>query len=167
MYRLPDRWRERLAQPWGEVITDPEIPAVIDDHRAIAVGDVTTRSLIRAGVVPWIAVLDGVTRRGDLLPVPEGVAWARRLRVANPAGTLTDEMVRAVRDCLGAAGPSLIEVEGEEDLASLLMIDMAPEGTRVCYGIPGRGIAVVSVDGTMRSEVRTILCEMEVDQDGD
>ncbi len=54
-----------------------------------------------------------------------------------------------------------IEVDGEEDLAAIPAILMAPEGARVLYGMPGRGMVVVIVDSSARSKAKALLDLME------
>jgi uncharacterized protein (UPF0218 family) len=54
-----------------------------------------------------------------------------------------------------------VEVEGEEDLAAILAILMAPEGAKVLYGMPGQGMVVVTVDPESRGKARALLDLME------
>lgn len=60
-------------------------------------------------------------------------------------------------------GKVRIEVEGEEDLASLACVALAPRGSRtlVVFGIPGMGMVMVDVCGRTRNEVRDFLNRME------
>jgi uncharacterized protein (UPF0218 family) len=59
-------------------------------------------------------------------------------------------------------GPILIEVEGEEDLATLACLDLLPKGGTVVYGQPDAGLVVVKVDQAIKRKVKEMLREMEV-----
>ena len=56
-----------------------------------------------------------------------------------------------------------IEVEGEEDLAALPAILMAPAGANVIYGLPSHGMVVVKVGEKEKEVVRKFIEKMERD----
>jgi len=107
------------------------------------VGDVVTHNLLREGVVPRIAIIDGHTMRAPCARVPE--LPARRIVARNPPGTISDELVRAIRDAVEKP-PALIFVEGEEDLAVLPLVLAAPLGVVILYGQPKEGVVFREVD---------------------
>ena len=55
-------------------------------------------------------------------------------------------MCEACRDAMGWNGPTVIDVEGEEDLSPILLILLCPLGAVIMYGQPGEGIVVRRVD---------------------
>ncbi len=85
--------------------------------------------------------------------------------VENPAATLTEELLVALREAIGSVGPTRILVEGEEDLVALPAILLVPVGGSVVYGQPDEGMVLVSVDGAIQSRIRSILEQMDGDQD--
>ena len=117
----------------------------------------------------------------------------RTVAVENPPATLTaallsalSDAVRAGGDARGAAseegsgvassGPSvegstaaspaattLIDVDGEEDLATLPAILVAPKGASVVYGQPGEGMVLVQVDREATERARDLLTRMDGD----
>jgi uncharacterized protein (UPF0218 family) len=70
------------------------------------------------------------------------------VKVRNPAGTLTDELMEALK----LPTPLRIEVEGEEDLATLACGMLLPEGAVILYGQPGEGVVAVEVTAQEREE---------------
>jgi uncharacterized protein (UPF0218 family) len=52
-------------------------------------------------------------------------------------------------------------VEGEEDLAALACVAMAPLGSCLVYGVPGKGMAVIRVDEDAACQARSIIYSME------
>jgi uncharacterized protein (UPF0218 family) len=86
------------------------------------------------------------------MPVFEGEC----IRVKNPAGSITDELVRALSDAV-LHPPVTIFVEGEEDLAVIPLVIAAPEGTVVLYGQPHEGVVLRTVDDTAKNTARGFL----------
>ena len=142
--RLPEAERPSLKRPFGQVY--PDIRALLPrvrGHEVYAVGDVVTHNLLREGIAPRIAIIDGHTMRAPCTRVPE--LPFRRILARNPAGTISDDLVRAIRDAV-AHPPAVIFVEGEEDLAVLPLVLAAPAGVVILYGQPGEGVVLREVD---------------------
>ena len=142
--RLPEAERSSLQKPFGRVF--PDIRALAPEIRGrtvYAVGDVVTHNLMKEGITPRIAIIDGHTMREPCTRVP--TLPFRRILARNPPGTISDELVQAIRDAVGNP-PALIFVEGEEDLAVLPLVLAAPPGTVILYGQPGEGVVLREVD---------------------
>jgi uncharacterized protein (UPF0218 family) len=142
--RLPEAERSSLKKPFGRVF--PDIRALLPSIRGrtvYAVGDVVTYNLLREGVIPRIAIIDGHTMRAPCTRVPE--LPFRRIVARNPPGTISDDLVRAIRDAVSHP-PALIFVEGEEDLAVLPLVLAAPPGAVILYGQPKEGVVLREVD---------------------
>jgi uncharacterized protein (UPF0218 family) len=147
--RLPEAERASLKRPFGEVF--PGIRALLPRIRGktvYAVGDVVTHNLLREGITPRVAIIDGHTMRAPCTRVPD--IPVRRILARNPPGTISDDLVRAIRDAL-ASPPAVIFVEGEEDLAVLPLVLAAREGAVVLYGQPGEGVVLRVVDGEAKA----------------
>jgi uncharacterized protein (UPF0218 family) len=142
--RLPEAERASLKKPFGEVF--PGIRALLPRIRGrtvYAVGDVVTHNLLREGITPEVAIIDGHTMRAPCTRVPD--LLSRKIHTRNPAGTISDDLVRAIHDALSRP-PAVIFVEGEEDLAVLPLVLAAPAGTVILYGQPGEGVVFREVD---------------------
>jgi uncharacterized protein (UPF0218 family) len=156
MRRLPDGHRSAFRAPYGRLYPSiAEARPVLEGRTVLAVGDVVTAGLVAAGLVPAVAVIDGVTARDVPVPAPE-LPGARVLRVANPAATITDALEDAVRDGL-ARPPAVIVVDGEEDLAVVPLALAAPDGAALVYGQPGEGVVVAAIDPERRALARALL----------
>jgi hypothetical protein len=70
------------------------------------------------------------------------------LNAVNPPGTITDELWTTIQKSFDIAQGSnvLIVVDGEEDLAVIPCVLMAPEGSLILYGQPGEGVVLVEAD---------------------
>ena len=165
MYRLPVSLRPVLAKPFGPVHDTGEAIRKVQGRMVLAVGDVVTQTMLDHGVLPKLMLVDGVTQRGtstlhalDNLP-SHGV---KRVEVRNPPAQITHELLSAMDAGLRGKGSTLIHVIGEEDLAALPAMIMAPEGAAVCYGQPNQGVVVVIVTSVVRQRAKELLEQMDV-----
>lgn len=159
MLRLPDEHRALFRNPFGTLYPDISEALPLLASRAIyTVGDVVTGNILAAGLLPTIAIIDGFTRR---LPCPQTlIHQARQIRVKNAAGTITDELIGAIRDA-AENPPALIVVDGEEDLAVLPVIIAVPDGGLLLYGQPGEGAVLCTVDQQAKERAREMLALFE------
>lgn len=163
--RLPAALRDDLKAPLGPVYTDAEELLAEVDGPLIAVGDVVTAHLVRADRPPDLAVVDERTERTPVdetllavLPDPDAT-------VENPAATITGELVTTLREALAAGRPTTVLVDGEEDLATLPLVLLAPNGASVVYGQPGEGMVHVVIDDAIRQRTRRLLERFEGEVD--
>jgi uncharacterized protein (UPF0218 family) len=168
--RLQDSLRVSLKEPFGPVYTDPSALLADASTPLIAVGDVVTAHLLSAGHTPAVALVDERTERAAVDDwVAEAIAGAdgfgHELTVTNPAATLTESLLLALRTAIAGAdeATTLLTVDGEEDLATLPAVVAAPAGATVVYGQPGEGMVRVTVDEATKGEVRDLLSRMDGD----
>lgn len=160
---LPEDLRSELAKPIGVFVHE----GPIDKHlkgvpRVVSVGDVVTVTLLRAGIVPDVAVFDYRTQRSGDRVEKESIARmpGRLVKVENPPGKITRALWREVRDAVNAEDTVKVEVSGEEDLAALVAIATGPEGTGVLYGIPNKGMVLVRVGPESRAFAAAVIRRM-------
>jgi GTP-dependent dephospho-CoA kinase len=161
MLRLPDEHRALFRNPFGTLYRDlkPALP-LLTGRAVYTVGDVVTGNILAAGLLPTIAIIDGYTRR---LPCPPALLHqARQILVKNPAGTITDELISAIRDAADDP-PALIVVDGEEDLAVLPVIMAVPDGGLLLYGQPGEGAVLCTIDQQTKERAREMLALYDQD----
>ena len=168
MLSLPSDLRGAFKDPFGPVHTDAA--ALLDDagRPVIAVGDVVTYHLLEAGHRPAVAVVDGRTEREAVdAEVRETVLHRETVRkVSNRPGALEEPLLSALGDAVDAESPITIVVDGEEDLATLPAVLVAPLGGTVVYGQPGEGMVSVAVTDGAKAEMRSLLREFEGDVAG-
>jgi uncharacterized protein (UPF0218 family) len=162
---LPSSLRGELKEPLGRIYTDTAALLADAGDPIIAVGDMVTYHLVEGGRVPDLALVDERTKRSA---VDEDVTAAiggfdRELAVTNPAATLTAALLDALRDGLDGDGTTLVDVDGEEDLATLPVVLAAPAGASVVYGQPDEGMVLVDCDDTARERARDLLERMDGD----
>lgn len=123
----------------------------------IFVGDVVSRNSAQAGLRATIRVVDQKENRKPTKN-PE-FSHGKVVRFENMAGTINATAWNVLRKAQKDAD-SLVIVDGEEDLITLVAIDISPDGSLVVYGQPRKGIVVVRVNGEKRGEISTILKSM-------
>ena len=158
--RVPEDKRNIFKEPIGSELKESEL-IKHHDTKMITVGDVVSLTVRRNGIRPILSVYDGYTERREMTEFASLVESEEKEVVANPAGTITDELDDAVRNALTTGSTDLIRVEGEEDLALMPCILHAPEGAEIVYGWPGRGMMIVSTDDVTRKRVEELWKMME------
>ncbi|MDD1700032.1 MAG: GTP-dependent dephospho-CoA kinase family protein [Methanoregula sp.] len=155
MLTLPEEHRKVFQEPFGELHRNlDEIIWKISAGPIYAVGDVVTYNLQKRGITPAIAVVDGLTMRSPCKRMP--AVHGESIRVKNPPGTLTNELIRALEHAVGHP-PVTVIVDGEEDLAVIPLVIAAPEGAMILYGQPHRGVVLRVVDHEAKKTARDFL----------
>jgi GTP-dependent dephospho-CoA kinase len=155
MLTLPEEHRKLFQEPFGELYRNlDEVIPKISGCSIYAVGDIVTHNLQKKGITPAIAVIDGHTMR---LPCRKTqVVHGECLRVKNPAGTLTDDLIRALEYAIEHP-PVTVIVEGEEDLAVIPLVIAAPERAVILYGQPHQGVVLRKVNSEAKNIARQFL----------
>ena len=156
-----------LKQPFGPLVPDKEVTKqkvesrLIGAGKVVAVGDATTERLVSLGIVPDVAIIDGMERRSKR-SYPTDYP-AKELRCRNPAGTISKDAVKVLQDALKAAPPVRVLVEGEEDLLALPAFALAPEGSAVLYGQPLEGLVVVKITPAKQKQAKDLMDRIGID----
>ena len=175
---MPINLDSELKEPMGTLFPGPEdtpevaIQAAVEAIPAfspclVAVGDVTVNALLETGWVPNVGIVDGRTKRTAWDGELDKSSFVGHLTCENPAGQLTPELLECADLALDFAfseegGPVLIEVEGEEDLAPILIHLLAPLGTVVLYGQPSAGVVLRVTDESTKARCRALLNTFEI-----
>ncbi len=154
--------RSELKDPMGPIYTDADDLLADAGEPLIAVGDMVTYHLLNAGRIPDVALIDERTERTEVDEEVKATigGFEHVVAVDNPAATITAEILDAMAAAIRTGESTLIDVEGEEDLAALPALLLAPPGASVVYGQPGEGMVLVSVDDVATGQARDILEQM-------
>jgi uncharacterized protein (UPF0218 family) len=158
--------RSALKDPLGPIYTDAGELLARVSAPLVAVGDVVTYHLLAAGRTPDVALVDERTERSAVDPEISDaiVGFDREVAVSNPPATLTADLLSALREAVAHTGETtLVDVDGEEDLATLPALSLTPRGGSVVYGQPGEGMVHVTVDRTAVDRARDLLERMDGD----
>lgn len=159
---LPDDKRELFKKPIGRDFKEEEIIKLDKGSKLVTVGDVVSLVVRRHGVTPFLSIYDGMTERHemtDFSSMVEENLWDV-IEVRNPPKMITAELVEAVKNAFEGK-THIIKVEGEEDLATVVCMILAPYGTNIVYGWPGKGMKLVTTNELVRKEAKILIETME------
>ncbi|EKQ54963.1 MAG: hypothetical protein B655_0524 [Methanobacterium sp. Maddingley MBC34] len=166
MLILNNELRSEFKTPIGVLYTSLDdakdfINSKYPDELLISVGDITTQNLQKAGLIPHLGIIDNVVERK---PATYDVVYDNvTLNVKNPPGVITDQLQETIQKAFQLVETGfrvLILVDGEEDLAAIPCILMAPSGSLVLYGQPGEGLVVCEVDKVI-NKVKQLKSKLE------
>lgn len=163
---LPEKHREAFKEPLGPLHTDEEALFSQLEGQIITVGDVVSYHAECTGRTPDVAIIDGRTKREAVDPTIEArlaASDAESLSAVNPPGTLTVSLIERLRIALERDTPIQLSVDGEEDLAVLPAIMLAPVGSHIIYGQPDKGMVLITVDEQARDAARALLAKLDGD----
>jgi pantetheine-phosphate adenylyltransferase len=167
---LPDTLRTTLHQPFGKLYSGVDALLKIKDSFlgdksiVITVGDVVTYDVLNQAIIPIIAIVDLKIGRKKTYSSTSFFNFPKTVvkkRIINKSGTISRSLfftiAKVFRELIKQKGNYVLEVIGQEDLATLPVILLAPLGSIVLYGQPGKGIVVVTVTEEAKNKVFSIL----------
>lgn len=163
---LPENLREILKQPIGQLVDEKKLLLMLSKEKHIvSIGDQVTYTILKHDIKPIFCVVDFKTRRGrcssDIVDKIRSFG-KKSVIVKNPPGCISDELWDTIKSAYdNIKDCSLrIEIEGEEDLASLAAIYLAPRDVTVIYGLPDKGVLVVKANQENKRKVKEIIDKM-------
>lgn len=173
---MPQSLIPALRKPLGKIIGEKDLRDKIKDFNGkiiITVGDQTTKTLLDQGIIPQLAIVDGMVGRKPFYDVlnmlqPQRVSPFEAIRVKSGPGFLATHAMKAVKAILerlerqekrAMQEKHVIVVDGEEDLLALPAILYAPIGSVVLYGQPEKGIVMVCVTLGVKKKVEKLISQ--------
>ncbi len=172
--RMTPEVEVELKEPFGRLVEGPE-----NDHSVaissamteigevkgpiIAVGDVTVLSMQQFGIMPDIALVDGLTKRMPWEPFNkiDESGYDNVMGCESPAGIITEALLvcceSSITNWHADGSSSLIKINGEEDLAPLILHPLAPLGSVIIYGQPGKGVVIRWTEEDSKERCRNLL----------
>jgi uncharacterized protein (UPF0218 family)/phosphopantetheine adenylyltransferase len=160
--------RTDLKAPKGDVyhVKDgpPEkrvVKRILDEKPScvIAVGDVTSDTVIQEGFTPEVSIIDGITKRGEYRGTITG---EREYLCYNPAAVLYPEAWSTIKTAIDDGLKSVVYIDGEEDLMGFPAVLLAPDDSVMIYGQPDIGIVWVPINSSNKELARDLLEKMPV-----
>lgn len=166
IYHLPDSLRANLSTPLGIVVKDLQnlesvLPATAT---IIAVGDIVSMDLSKAGYTPKVSIVDYHTRRRKLAAnlIKECFPVAHHL-LNNDPGTINSQIAPIILESLNNSDSDkqtqVIVVNGEEDLLVIPAVLLSPLGSYVIYGQYELGMIIAQVTEKLKLEIKTLLSQ--------
>ena len=168
MKKLPEHLRNLLKEPIGLLVDNERklVEILKNEKYIVSVGDQVTYTLLKHDIKPFMGIVDYKTRRGSCSDDVKNLIKSfgkKTFVVENPPGCISDDLWTVIKfafENINSDSNMLIEVEGEEDLASLAVIYMAPSDVTIIYGLPDRGVLVVKPTSEIKQKIKKVLDEM-------
>jgi uncharacterized protein (UPF0218 family) len=157
-----------LKEPLGKIIQEQDLlQEISDDDVCIVIGDESAYTLYRLGFKLKLAIIDYQTQRKARpeLKVHLSKIGDKVIKVDNPQGMITGALWTAVKNALEDDSNVRIEINGEEDLATIPCVALAPLNTVIIYGMPEKGLVVARVDEHSKELVKKAIEMMETVQE--
>ncbi|NKQ38343.1 MAG: DUF359 domain-containing protein [Methanosarcinales archaeon] len=164
---LSEIFREKLRIPFGKLYNGIGISViskirkdVSNAVKVISVGDATLFQLLESNIIPDLMIVDELIQRK---PISETISIAIKKAtkfkkiVNNPPGSITLNLIEEIEDALSKTVPIQILVKGEEDIAALPVMLMAPISSIVLYGQPNEGLVLVKITESKKQEIRKLF----------
>lgn len=159
--QLPDSVRLELKQPVGILVKQgSEYMKSLNGKQTVTVGDVVTKTCNDESFNQVLSIVDFVVQREKQYISVEELGFSGNeevLTVINPAGFITPQLFQAVQAVFREINKKprfVICVEGEEDLAVLPVLLVAPLGFVVLYGQPHEGVVQIFVTEESKNKAR-------------
>ncbi|MGC9060996.1 MAG: DUF359 domain-containing protein [Thermoplasmata archaeon] len=183
-WKMHEGLRARFSRIVGKIVNLEELKD-FKWEEIVCIGDVCTINLLENEIQPKICIVDYRTKRFSINEAKEKILgligydrifweiigeldtqipvnfWLG-IHVRNPQSAITQELWEAIERAYRVKNHTLIEVEGEEDLAALACISLGKTGTKVIYGIPDVGMQLLCLNKELKDNVDAVLKEMEV-----
>lgn len=157
---LPETLRSELAKPLGRLYENVETYAKTNNSgKLFVVGDASVVNFLKLGIMPNLSVVDFKIQRKKVykkiqdLGFKEGSLYET---VSNRPGEITKGLVEAIYKNI-SGNNRIIKVNGEEDLAVLPVILLAPLKSLVVYGQKRQGVVAIEVDEKSKEKFLSYL----------
>lgn len=164
---LNDKLKAELQKPFGDLCSHADCAEKLRAcKKIVTVGDITTYTVIKAGIVPDLCIIDGISMRAKVSDEIYRAISAKPCtvyEVDNPAGSISQQL----QDAVGRSMKNLrrsertrIVVNGEEDLAVIPAVIEAPLGTAIVYGQPSEGMVIIGTTREKKERAKHLLREI-------
>ncbi len=144
LFQIDENNISEFKEPLGKLY--PNFDDAIEDIKKaeflISVGDQTTKNLFDNKIIPDLSIIDNIIQRKN--HNYDIIQENNILEAENPPGTITRNLWETIDSAINSTikdnTKRQIVVNGEEDLAVLPCILIAPQETIILYGQPNEGL---------------------------
>lgn len=161
---LPEDLRAELHEPFGKLLLDSG-NLVKSNNLVITVGDITTKIFNEKNLGQNLSVIDFKVERERRFSNLSELGFLNKkniINAINPAGFITKDLFKKLAEIFKEGiNEIILQVSGEEDLAVLPLILLAPLGTIIYYGQPGQGLVEVRVSGEAKNKAYNFVLRLK------
>jgi uncharacterized protein (UPF0218 family) len=163
---LPDYLRNKLKEPLGSLVDENELLILLKEEKYIvSVGDQVTYTILKNNIEPVICIVDYRIKRKCYSKEIKNTIQSfgkKSISIKNPPKCISSDLWEAIESAYRNIEKDTlrIEIEGEEDLAALPAILLAPRDVTIIYGLPNKGVVIVKAVEKNKKKVNEILNKM-------
>ncbi|MFC1454878.1 Glu-tRNA(Gln) amidotransferase subunit GatE [Candidatus Undinarchaeota archaeon] len=157
-FELSESQVPEFRKPWAKVLSIKEVEKRLDSNLFVAVGDRVSFDFSKSKRKPDIFIVDGMEQRKK---VKLKIKSRKRRRAKNKPATVSKQLWKVIKTALNETDVKII-VNGEEDLAVLPVVMLAPIGTQIVYGQPNEGVVLLRVDEALKKKCAKFFIEYYV-----
>ena len=169
---LKDEHIDILKKPFGSLIKQKDISKekilyfIKESKIIITVGDATTEKIISFGLMPNLAIIDGIERRIkrfelEILKLKNTFLTKNlsynQYHYKNRKGTISKEAYLTIKKILVEGQKAIIFINGEEDMLALPVFAHAPLDSIVFYGQPLEGLVMVKINDEIKNKATNLI----------
>lgn len=162
---LPENLRQELQKPFGELLL-VNTGLSVGSSLTITVGDVTAKLFNERGLNHELSVIDfKVEREQKYFNITElGFSGDENIVVVdNPAGSISKNLFKELSKIFEKKiGKTILRINGEEDLAVLPLILLAPLNTVIYYGQPHEGLVKIKVTPEAKNAAYNLVSKLNL-----
>ena len=165
-FSLPEFLRDELKKPLGKLVNEEELLELLKKEKYIvSVGDQVTYTLLKNNIKPIFCIIDYSIKRKicskEIIQVLKSFG-KENICIKNPSGIISHDLWNSIKNAFKNLdkGSIRIEVDGEEDLAALPAIFLAPRDVTIIYGLPNKGVVIVKPNKKNKKRVKEVLDKM-------
>ncbi|MFH2106671.1 MAG: DUF359 domain-containing protein [Candidatus Micrarchaeota archaeon] len=145
--KITEDMRKKLKKPLGTLTTIHKIKNArwIRAKKIVSIGDITTLKLLKAGILPHLAIFDFRFMRKKLPDDKKKLLkneFPDRKTMKNTPGTVSDYLIKNAKKILERGGA--IRIIGEEDLTAIAFAKHLNKKYVLLYGQPKKGIVIAN-----------------------
>lgn len=152
---LTSEQKANLSQPLGTVLEDGQVTSTMANHKLpiCAVGDSTLESFIDQHLVYNLGIFDGYKQRQESDRQLESEIKVTTT-IDNPAGQISHQLASYLFNLeLKTRDKVHLKINGEEDLATAILILALPLASTIFYGQPDKGLVQVTVTEKLKDNL--------------
>lgn len=162
---LPLSMRPILQVPIGKILK--KVPKGLDSSKIIAIGDITTQQFNKNNANQFLSIVDFLVKRQKKFNSLSELGFVGNeevLKIKNPPGTINPNLFKMFKKIFQKKNKKreIILIDGEEDLAVLPVLLVAPFGFFIFYGQPDQGLVRVAVDEENKEKVYELVDSFEI-----
>ena len=163
---LPDNLRDKLKEPLGILVDEKEFIRLLKkENYIVSVGDQVTYTLLKNNIEPVFCIVDYRIKRSQYSDEIKNTIQSfgiKKVKIENPPKCISKDLWDSIESAYKNIGKYTlrIEIEGEEDLAALPAILLAPVDVTIIYGLPDKGVVIVKAVERNKRKVKEILEKM-------